>query len=613
MIFTGYLATLAPDIQWLDSSELQAAALLLGNGHPPGEPLYSIVSHALRFVPIGSLAFRITLASALCGVLAMLMVYAILIRVTILLQNELKRGDRLVAAGLTLFLAFSHALWIQTVRSEVYSLNLLLTAVIVFLCLGALKTARGEAFKTREDHNGIDSFIKSIYLISFLLGVASANHSLLIALAAPPILLCLVLPQLSVLRFKAIALSIFFFILGLSIYLYLPLRAITAPPVNWGNPDSLQRVIWMISGKMFQRSFHITTGQLLNNLRETIFILMSQINLGLFFMGLLGLWLSVRRQLLLGGFLISALGFNLLSVITQQVFIGTNPDLYGYLLPAVLMLIVGVHCCFTQGLRLLETVQRPGLAKIAAPAILILMIALTSFALPDTLKATDKHDQYSAGIFGKAVLDTAEPNSYVVTSSIATLFTTWYLQYVERYRQDVIVIHNPFLPFDWYMENLQRAHRDLHPIDPRMVKSLDHLLLFLQDRPVYVELGLGIDDRLIPFLTPRKLLFEYDQTSSPISPQALAQQIAWSETFEKTLTVHKNDLEALKSIYWHHYCNAIFYAKRGLYDQARWEFERCLRITPNASQITALMRQLDVEKNTGRKGVWKFEGQRTSR
>ena len=39
---------------------------------------------------------------------------------------------------------------------------------------------------------------------------------------------------------------------GLSVYLTLPLRALFHPPVNWGNPVTLDGFFWLVSGKLYQ-------------------------------------------------------------------------------------------------------------------------------------------------------------------------------------------------------------------------------------------------------------------------------------------------------------------------------------------------------------------------
>src|SRR5437762_10869543 len=64
------LATLAPTVGLTDSGELTVAAWSLGNAHPPGFPLYLLLTHLFTMLPIGSVAWRANLASAFFAALA---------------------------------------------------------------------------------------------------------------------------------------------------------------------------------------------------------------------------------------------------------------------------------------------------------------------------------------------------------------------------------------------------------------------------------------------------------------------------------------------------------------------------------------------------------------
>jgi hypothetical protein len=602
-IFTGYLATISPDIQWLDSSELQGAALLLDNAHPPGEPLYSVVTHAARWIPMGSLAFRVTVLSSLCTLLALLSVYGLLLRFGGVAVTTITWHHRLMGFSLTLLMAFSYAAWSQSTRSEVYALNFLLTVIIFNLCLPPLTTIGRFSPHSHNGSGDSDHLLKHIYIISFLLGLSAGNHSLLMALMAPAILTFLILPNLDRLRLCGLVACALFFASGLSVYLYLPIRAAASPPINWGNPESPERMIWMITAKMFQKSFHISMGRLLLNVRETVFMLMAQLTPPVFFAGILGLWLIIRRSMMLGGFLIFLLIGNLISVVSQEVFIGTNPDLFGYLLLSNLILIVGVYWALTEGLHIFD-IRKLGFKGIATFACCALLVGLILSGLPGTVRRVNQHGNYSANLFAKSVLSAADVNSHLFTSNIATYFTASYLQNVERYRQDITLIHRPFLTFDWYVENLRQKHPRLNLIPPGHFKAMAVLLAHLKNQSIYFELGLGISDHLVPNLSPAGLLFKYHDIAVPIDKGPIMQARSRMARLDKLLTAGTYDVEALKALYWRHYCQAMFYAQRELFDQARWEFERCLALSPNDKEIPALLTVLETELETGQKGHW---------
>ena len=59
-----YLFTMAPTVALIDSGELTDAAWSLGNAHPPGFPLFVLVTHFFTMLPIRSVAWRANVASA---------------------------------------------------------------------------------------------------------------------------------------------------------------------------------------------------------------------------------------------------------------------------------------------------------------------------------------------------------------------------------------------------------------------------------------------------------------------------------------------------------------------------------------------------------------------
>src|SRR5436309_10507087 len=65
-----YSWTLAPTVTLVDSGELIVAAHGLGVAHPPGFPLYVMLTHLATRVPLGNVAQRVNFASALFAALA---------------------------------------------------------------------------------------------------------------------------------------------------------------------------------------------------------------------------------------------------------------------------------------------------------------------------------------------------------------------------------------------------------------------------------------------------------------------------------------------------------------------------------------------------------------
>src|SRR5579875_2753993 len=71
-----YLPTLCPTIYWGDCGELAAAAYNLGITHPTGYPLWCLLAKGWTLLfPVGTVIWRLNVLSAVCGGLAVMLVF----------------------------------------------------------------------------------------------------------------------------------------------------------------------------------------------------------------------------------------------------------------------------------------------------------------------------------------------------------------------------------------------------------------------------------------------------------------------------------------------------------------------------------------------------------
>ena len=120
MTLALYVGTLQPDFGGPeDTPKFQFLGYVLGTAHPPGYPLYVLLSHLFVQLPIGSVAYRANLFSAVMASLSCGLAYWI--------AREL--GARWWAsAGAALALAAGASFWRSAVYAEVYSLAAALAA-----------------------------------------------------------------------------------------------------------------------------------------------------------------------------------------------------------------------------------------------------------------------------------------------------------------------------------------------------------------------------------------------------------------------------------------------------------------------------------------------------
>jgi hypothetical protein len=121
--FLIYLNTNAPGILVPDSPEFIASSFSFGIAHPSGYPFYLLLGKVFSFIPIGNLAWRMNLMSALFASLVVICVYILSNRVieVTLSENKTEIINKSFAFIGTLVLAFSHSFWPYAVNTEAYS------------------------------------------------------------------------------------------------------------------------------------------------------------------------------------------------------------------------------------------------------------------------------------------------------------------------------------------------------------------------------------------------------------------------------------------------------------------------------------------------------------
>jgi hypothetical protein len=448
----AYAQTLAPGITWAndgsDSGDLITAAATLGVAHPSGYPTYLLLARLFQLVPLGDLALRTNLLSAVAAVLAVLCVYGIVRQLAALpgdtsphrsISPKQHAWQPRCAAGISAFaLGLSPIFWSQAVIAEVYSLNALFVALIVLFTLRCMQqpTAGGWSDWRR----------------ALIGGLALGNH----VTVALPVMIWLVTagamasPRERVRRVARCLLGIG---IGLLIYAYLPLRAATHPAVNWGDPHDWAGFWWVVSGQPYRAlAFGLPAGDLAGRVVAWANLLVQQFGwpgLGLGFFGLLyggtrsrGLvWLTV---LLAAAYSIFAITYN-------------AADSYAYLIP--------VYCMFAIWIGLGVSVLLLWTARwrsSASPAMAALLLIGVLWRVPATTRMVDASQDRRAIDYATNVLETAPAHAIIIASSDRDIFSLWYYRDALGWRPDITVVADPLLRFAWYRAHLQEIYPELH-------------------------------------------------------------------------------------------------------------------------------------------------------
>ncbi|MDB5049965.1 MAG: hypothetical protein JWO30_3036 [Fibrobacteres bacterium] len=138
--FAVYLMTMAPTVSFWDCGELVGASNILGNPHPPGNPLFTTLARVFIMVaPFKEAATRVNLISALTSALTVMMCFLFIVKLLAILfqgQAKLSRFATYCSAAIgAALVTFSDTFWFSAVEAEVYGTSMLLVMIISWLSL----------------------------------------------------------------------------------------------------------------------------------------------------------------------------------------------------------------------------------------------------------------------------------------------------------------------------------------------------------------------------------------------------------------------------------------------------------------------------------------------
>ncbi|UCC26019.1 MAG: DUF2723 domain-containing protein [Gemmatimonadales bacterium] len=228
LVFLLYGLTLATTTAFWDTSEYIATGYIMGIPHPPGNPLFVVLARAwiLLLEPFGlPVAARVNLFSAFMSAAAHGLWFLVVHHVLRFFSEN--RAFRLAGAGVSVLVSSSaFTVWNQSnVNEKVYTVSLLTIALLSWLVI---------RWQERLGRGKDDNLL---VLLVFILALSVGNH-LMAFLAAPAmaVLILLVNPR-AILNWKLYPAALVAGLVGLSIHLFLPIRAELDPVINEGAPE----------------------------------------------------------------------------------------------------------------------------------------------------------------------------------------------------------------------------------------------------------------------------------------------------------------------------------------------------------------------------------------
>lgn len=446
-----YLLTLAPSVTFFDSGEFITAISCLGSSHSPGYPFFINYGKPFTWLPFGSVAFRVNFATAVSGALAC---YGAYLLVTYMLKDEANDNTitgtifiKIAALSAAVTYACTPRLWLQSNHDKPYPMVAFLVAIGLYFI-----------FRWRDSYRDGNERPSYIYAVAFLSGLGTGAHHTIILMIPAYALLVLTVNWKIIFRVRDLLIAATFGVLGFAINLHLPLRASKLPLLNWGDPQTKDQFLWHFLRKGYptekvERSWSLLWSQL--NAFNVPYEF-TRVGFLLMVLGML-VYIAKRRvevaayMVALGSFLLVIVGY--FNTPFETIFLTEEFFSPVYLYSAV---FIGMAMYFlgTRAIKWLSFIGVPALyCKIAITAVI--------FTLPATVCAlnyvkNDQHLNYVAYDYASNVIRSAPTNGIIYTWGDSGAFPLWYVQGVERMREDLDIVHTPHLVFDWYLDGFPR-------------------------------------------------------------------------------------------------------------------------------------------------------------
>src|SRR5918997_1783407 len=421
LAFLLYLWTLAPTVLYyerpdlLDAVMLQAHVYALGITQPTGYPTYTMLAHLFTYLPFGDPAYRANLASAVFGVAAVLL--------TFLAGLRLSRRTFAATVGALAF-AVGNIFWSQAIIAEVYTLNALFISLVVLVFLIWRDT--------RED--------RYLLAAAFLIGLSLTHHvtsGLLLPTAA---LFVLTVDRRKLLEWRLVLKGVGLFVLGLTPYLYLPVRALMGPPISEADPSNFARLWELVAGREF--GIHFWTfgpDEGLARLASLWGYFSSELHAGVLLVAAFGIIMMLLEDragaLLLGapllGWLVYAVGYDIF-------------DYFLYFIPSYLMLALFISVGSGRVLDTAEGLMVEYSSLLRRAALILVSVSLLYLAVSGIGEDYPLVDR-SQDLEGRRILETVAEKTAPNATVLHHRSPLPYMIVVEERRKDLTLV-SPWYP-----------------------------------------------------------------------------------------------------------------------------------------------------------------------
>lgn len=474
-----YIKSLTPTVPFWDSGEFIATSFILGIPHPPGTPLYVLIGRLFTLLPFATVAVKINFLSALMSSTAVCLMFLVTWKFLVrCLGHAPNRTEKLfiMAGAMTaaFFIAFSDSFWDNAIEAEVYSAASLVQALCVFMIL---RWADG---RTKGKN---DNLLLTIVYVMALGGMGIHLGGVLVTPGL--VVFALMTNAKSLMNPRFIGLAIAAVVIGTSVTLFLYIRAHLEPAINEADPRTLQALWEQLTrqqygqGSVFYILTHRKTGwafqfnEMFYRYTKGEFELFPESSplhaVGVYvplLMALAGMvwhagreakswWMQFVIVLTSSLGLIVYLNFSDHEVRERDYFFTFFYQFFAvWMGMAVTAGLLALNKLFTR--------QEENGRSLARAAVLPLVLA---FAIPlmgclpvrTYWKTHDRSQFWIAHDYAYNMLAPLPKDAILFTNGDNDTFPLWYIQCVERFRQDVRVANMSLLQTNWYNYQLKNT------------------------------------------------------------------------------------------------------------------------------------------------------------
>ncbi len=460
-VFAVYILSFPTTVVVEDDGLFLLAAWNNGIAHPPGYPLFTLLSHISTWFLPGSIATRVHLFNAFLGSLSCLVLFQVLQRLNF---------NKLFSATGALLLGFSNGLWSQSIIAEVYTLNVLIFLMTFYLALLYM------------DCPDTEKQLKLLKLLVFVIALGLSNHWPLFILSMPIILfICWSKKSKLIQQLKR---AWVYVIPGLIPYVWMVLRSQADPLISFYGPiNTFEEFLFMVSRQGYAEIDNSITAGIRDKLAFVRFLFIEVIHqfgvVGAPFL-MLGFFCQhkyLSRRLAAG---LTITFFVIL--LSLGLMLGFDYDFYhqNIIRPyplvafciASIWTMIGIKWASDWFLARHNSGVRPEFLPVA-----VSVFVITSMLIVNFQQNNRKNDSW-AEEFAMVVLNNLERDAILFTYGDLDMWTIGYMHYVEEVRPDITLYSTKGNVFSNRL--FKQHHLTKAEMDSRIHNFIRHT-----DRPVY--------------------------------------------------------------------------------------------------------------------------------